>query len=379
MSWHEILHIIISRIKKIVLLVLLSTFFLILILIFVYPKTYSSEVSILPPDNNSSVSSLGSLLSGGDISNLLSGSASSANSQLFVEILKSRTAAQFVVKKLNLVSFYNSDDEIEASIKLLKQLNIDLTKEGIIKLSVSVQSPLFPVFFNVSDSLKKLSAEISNTFVLALDEINKEKLSSKAKSARLYIEKQLKITKNELDSSETELMNFQKKNKTISLPDQLKNAIESAGQLKAEITKTQIELDLMSKGVDENNKLYNSLYQKLEELKLQYRKFEEGGDDYILAFKDIPELGKKLAFLYRNVKIQNDVYILLQQQYYKELIQENKDISTVQVLDKAISPKKPVLPRVIYTTIVGFIFFFISVSLLLLLAEKSKVFNKLKL
>lgn len=379
MSWHEILHIIISRIKKIVLLVLLSTFFLILILIFVYPKTYSSEVSILPPDNNSSVSSLGSLLSGGDISNLLSGSASSANSQLFVEILKSRTAAQFVVKKLNLVSFYNSDDEIEASIKLLKQLNIDLTKEGIIKLSVSVQSPLFPVFFNVSDSLKKLSAEISNTFVLALDEINKEKLSSKAKSARLYIEKQLKITKNELDSSETELMNFQKKNKTISLPDQLKNAIESAGQLKAEITKTQIELDLMSKGVDENNKLYNSLYQKLEELKLQYRKFEEGGDDYILAFKDIPELGKKLAILYRNVKIQNDVYILLQQQYYKELIQENKDISTVQVLDKAISPKKPVLPRVIYTTIVGFIFFFISVSLLLLLAEKSKVFNKLKL
>jgi hypothetical protein len=51
---------------------------------------------------------LGSLLTGGDFTSLLLGGAQ-GNSQLYMEILKSRTAAEYVVKKHNLVDYFDAD------------------------------------------------------------------------------------------------------------------------------------------------------------------------------------------------------------------------------------------------------------------------------
>jgi len=151
-------------------------------------------------------------------------------------------------------------------------------------------------------------------------------------------------------------MKFQSKNKTIALTDQIKAAIEGSAQLKTEIMKTEIELGLIKTDAGESSRLYNSLNKKLQELRAQYSKFETGSTDYLLAFKDVPVLGKELAGLLREVRIQNEVYVLLQQQYYQEKIQENKDIPTVQVLDEAIPPKKKSEPKVAFATIIGSLF-----------------------
>jgi len=334
-------------------------------------------VSILPPENQEGAGGLSSLLGGSDFSSLLTGGMSSASSQLYVEILKSRSAALYVVDKLNLTKLYDAEDRIEAAEMLVEQLNTDISKEGIVKVNVDVKSTLIPLLFSDEDSLKKLSATISNTYIEALDQINKEKLSSKARSARLYIEDQIKQTKNLLDTAEVALMEFQSKNKTIALTDQIKAAIEGSAELKTEIIKTEIELGLMKTDAGENNRLYNTLNKKLQELKSQYTKFETGSADYLLAFKDVPVLGKELAGLLREVRIQNEVYVLLQQQYYKEKIQENKDIPTIQVLDAAIPPKKSSYPRVILLSMAGFISIFILVSAYIILIENKKYLKKL--
>ena len=84
----------------------------------------------------------------------------------------------------------------------------------------------------------------------------------------------------------------------------------------------------------------------------------------------MPTLGKDLAGLLRDVRIQNEVYVLLQQQYYKEKIQENREIPTVEILDEAIPPKKPVGPRILYSTVVGTIFFFVLLSLVFILRDR---------
>lgn len=168
-------------------------------------------MSILPPENQEGLGGFGSLLSGGDFSSLLTGGMSSATSQLYVEILKSRTAALYVVDKLNLTRLFNSDDRIDAAKELSEKLNTDISKEGIVTLNVDVKSTLFPMIFSDSDSLKNLAALISNTYIEALDSVNNEKLSSKAKSARIYIEEQISQTKVLLDSAETKLMEFQKR------------------------------------------------------------------------------------------------------------------------------------------------------------------------
>jgi uncharacterized protein involved in exopolysaccharide biosynthesis len=373
MSWHELLNVVLFNIRVIVKVTILSTIILFLILLLVYPRTYQATVSVLPPEKNSGYSGLGSLLGQEEFSGLLSGKMSSNNSQLFVEILKSRTAASFVVKKLNLKDFFNADDNIEASEKLQKNLNIDLTKEGIIKLNVDVKSNFIPFLFSNPDSLKILSSNISNSYVEALDKINREKSSSKAKNARVYIKGQLKITKTMLDSAEVALLNFQKKNKAIAIPEQIRGALDASAKIKSEMIQTEMQLNFIKGDVDSNNKIYIALSKKLEELKYQYSNFENTSGDYTLAFRDLPELGKELAGLVREIKIQNDVYILLEQQYYKEKIQENKDIPTVDILDEAIPPKNAFSPRILFSTIMGAIFSFLIVSLTIIAFNNIKI------
>lgn len=379
MSWHEILNVILFNIKSILKITLLSTVILFLILLFVYPRTYRSDVSILPPENKEGLGGFGSLLNGGDFSSLLTGGMSSATSQLYVEILKSRTAALYVVDKLNLTKLFNSVDRIEAAKDLSEKLNINISKEGIVTLNVDVKSALLPMLFSDSDSLKNLAAVISNTYIEALDSINNEKLSSKAKSARIYIEEQISQTKKLLDSAETNLMEFQKRNKAISLSDQIKSTIEGSAELKTEIIKTEIELSLIKSDAGESNRLFNSLNKKLQELKNQYSKFETGDEDYLLAFQNVPALGKELAGLLREVRIQNEVYVLLQQQYYKERIQENKDIPTVEILDEAIAPGKSSSPKVILLTIAGSLSIFVLISAYIIFFENKKYLKKLNI
>jgi uncharacterized protein involved in exopolysaccharide biosynthesis len=100
---------------------------------------------------------------------------------------------------------------------------------------------------------------------------------------------------------------------------------------------------------------------------------EMGSQDYLVSFKEVPQLGRGLASLLREVKIQNEVYLLLQQQYYKEKIQENKDLPTIEILDAAIPPQKPVGPRIIFSSILGGVFVFMLISLILIYSEQKKL------
>jgi len=350
--------------------------FLYLILLFIYPITYSSEIKILPPEENK-IGGISSLVGNSDFLSLLGSGASGGNSQLFAEILKSRSAAEYVVDSCNLVTYFDVENKLIAVEKTKKIIDVEVNKEGIIILSAEVSTPLFSRYSSVNDSIRLLSAKIANSYSNALDKINREKLNSRARRSREYIERQIELTKINLDSSEITLKRFQEKNKAISLPEQLESSIQTAAKLKSEIILTEIQRSTLAYNAAGEEKIIEGLNHRLAELKKQYSNIE-GGDklnsDYMPAFKDIPELSLDLARLYREVKIQNEVYLLLQKQFFTEKIQENKDTPTVEVLDKAIPPLKPKAPRLIFHTIVGGLIAFLLTSIVLLYIEKK---NKL--
>ena len=376
MTLHDIIHVLLINWKTILKLTIGSSIVVFIYLLLISPVTYNAPVTILPPAERDQISGLGSLLSGGEVTDFLTGKLAPGNSQLFLEILKSRTAAEYVVQKHNLKEYFDSENEDEAAKKLQDALNLDLKKEGIITLSVDVKTNPIPIIFSNKDSVKNLAAKISNSYVEALDKINREKVSYRAKRAREYIEEQIIQTKIELDSAEYKLMEFQKTNKTIALPEQLTSAIESAAKIKAEMVNTEIEIGLLEPNLRTDNKVLLALRKKLNELQKEYRKFDIDSDDYLVAFSNVPELGMDLAKLLRAVKIKNEVYLLLQQQYYRERIQENRDVPTIDILDEAIPPRKQAAPRIIYSTMVSGIFVLFLVSLFFVIREKKiSIFN----
>jgi tyrosine-protein kinase Etk/Wzc len=377
MTLHDIIHVLLINWKIILKLTFSATVIIFFYLLLISPVTYNAPVTILPPVESDQISGLGSLLSGSAASDFLAGKFAPGNSQLFIQILKSRTASEYVVRKNNLREFFGYENEYDAVKKLQNNLVLDLTKEGIITVSVNVSSGFIPIIFSDTDSLKRLTAGISNSFVEALDNINREKVSYRAKRAREYIEAQLDQTKTELDSAEFSLMEFQKLNKTVSLPEQLTSVIESAAKLKAEIVSTEIEIGLLEPNSRPDNKTLQALRKKLSQLQKEYEKIDIDSDDYLLAFSNVPELGMQLSKLYRTVKIKNEVYILLQQQYYKERIQENRDVPTIDILDEAIPPEKQASPRIIYSTVVSSVFVLLLVCVGFVIREKKiTIFKK---
>ncbi len=370
MTFHQVLNTVLFNLRTILSITIISTVIIFIYFLLISPFSYKAPVTVLPPSEQDNMGGLGSLLSGADFSALLPSNITQGNSQLFLEILKSRSAAEFVVNKHNLVDHYGTDNIYAACDKLKNDLDLDLSKEGIITLSVDVSTTFIPMLFSNKDSLKNFAASISNSYVEALDKINREKISFKAKRAREYIENQLILTKAQLDSAEYRLMEFQKTNKAISLPEQLKSAIEGSAQIKSEIIKTEIEIGLLEPNLKNDNKTLIALRKKLSELKREYDKFEIGTEDYLIAFESVPELGMQLAQLLREVKIQSEVYLLLQQQYYREKIQENRDLPTIEILDEAIPPLKKSSPRTIYSTVVSAVFIFLLLSVYFIAKEK---------
>ena len=374
MTYHEILNTLIFNRKVILKITCFSTLFLFLILVFVYPITYSSVVKILPPETNRN-NSLSSLVNNTDFLNLLSISSSGGNSQLFAEILQSRTAAEYVTNKCNLMNYFGVKDTQVAAAKLVKLLEVEVNKEGILSLSVDISTPFFSRFSSINDSLKILSSKVSNAFVDALDKINQEKLNSRAKRSREYVGRQLILTKENLDSAEVALKRFQEKNKAISLPEQLTAAIQTAAKIKSDIIFTEIQIGTLGANLIDNSTTLEGLNRKLLELKRQYQQIEGGeklNSDYMPSFNNVPELNLELARLYREVKIQNEVYLLLQKQFYSEKIQENKDIPTIEVLDKAIPPLKAKSPRLVYHTFLGAVLILLLACSIVLYSENKK-------
>ncbi|MBN1637437.1 MAG: hypothetical protein JW866_00605 [Ignavibacteriales bacterium] len=369
MTLHEIIHVIFFHLKKIIIFTFISTLIIFCILFFIYPITYSSQVSLLPPEE-STYGGLDGILNNQDLVNILDFGQTVDNSQLFAEILKSRTASQQVVEKLNLINFFKVDNLQEATEKLQDIINVKVTKERLIVLEVYLSTSLFSRFSDEKDSVRILSAKVANSFVEVLDKINREKMNLKAKRTREFIEQQLAETKLKSDDAETQLKIFKEKNKAISLPEQVRATIDNAAKIKSEIIFTEIELKTLQTNFDTETQQVKTLRTKLDALNKKYYDMERGLDkDYFPGFTNLPELTMQLAILNREFHIQNELYLLLKKQYYQEMIKENKDFPTIEVLDEAIPPLKANSPRLVFHTIIGAIFSFLIISTIILISE----------
>ncbi len=374
MSFHEILNALLFHWKKIIKFTLSFAFVLFLILYFVYPITYSTSVSILPPAEKSS--GLAGLLGSAESNPLSMLTGDGGNSQLYAEIIRSRSAMEYVIQKCDLIEYFElaeEDNPLQEAVRALSdKISVNVTKEGIIIFTASLKTGLFARFSDERGNVNDLSAKVSNTFVEALDKINREKMNTKAGKTRRYLETQLALTKTNLDSLETELKNFQEKNKTISLPQQIEAAIKNAAEVKSEIILTEIKINSLKQNMQSNNQQVVALENSLKVLNEKYSELEFGSGeskDYFPVFSDVPKISSELVKIKRNLEVQNQVYMLLQTQLFTERLQENKDIPTIQVLDDAIPAMKPSSPRPLFHTFIGTIFAFLLISTIILLTE----------
>ena len=324
---------------------------------FLLPKWYQARTSVLPPAQEVS-SSYWQVFSQMPLQGLIP-TASPQQSKIFLQMLQSRTLKERLIRSFDLQKRWKQKS-LEKTLKALSsRTDMMDTRNGMIILQVKARSP-------------QLAARLANGYIKELDRLNQEKIVSKARSARIYIEHQIDSVQVELQKASAELANFQKTHKAISLPDQMKEAIKEAGQLKGQIVAKKVEYEVLRKTMKPNNPKLQFLSSEIHALQKQYETIQFGGDrplaqrkEFFIAFSEAPEVAIHLAALTRRTRILESVFQLLNQQYYRAKIEEAKTTPTVQTLDKASVPEHKCCPsRLLIAFTGGFVTFVLLVFLL---------------
>jgi uncharacterized protein involved in exopolysaccharide biosynthesis len=322
----------------------------------VLPPRYHSKTTILPPESQAGI--LGtSDISMAQVANAVTNFSlplMATPSDLYARMIKSDAVLSEVVDSLNLKSVYNEESIWSAVEELRDDLSVEVTAEGIISLEVLAPEA-------------HLAAEIANAVVQKLDQLIRR---TKQKSGGLYVDfLAARITEcdQELESAQRALQLFQEEHLTISPELQSAALIDNLAQHKADLTREEIELELLRHELGTGHPQLVMQKRRVDEIRRKLREIETGAQtrsDSVVSAMDIPlemipELSLQFAVLKRNVRIQEIIYETLAEQYELARIQERRNTPALSVLDIARPSNSPVWPRKLLTTaaalIVGFV------------------------
>ena len=357
-----------------------------IIIALLLPKWYTSQAIILSSDAGrfSLLSSLSPIpVADFGLSSL------SEDINKFIAILNSRSVKSHMVKKFDLINRYDEKDIEYAMVAFEEKMEIEVTEEGTLKISVIDKDPLIA---------KKMVEEL----LIQLDNINQRLSMDKGRFNREFLEQRLNETKTDLALAEIRLKNFQEKTGIIDIVSQISAQYEAYGQiyiqemqaygqlynqemiaytelytLKAQ---TEIQLNVSKVTLNPNNpavKRYeimlneqekqldlitSSLDKQLLNIILGLKKIE--GKNLIneleylptmINFDSFPELGMENARLIRELTIQNTLLELLLPQYETARLEESKNIPTLQVIDEpkvAINKIKPIRSLIVIASVI---------------------------
>ena len=334
----------------------------------IMPKTFKSTAVLMLSKTNSEntvISQIGEIA----IGNFLDDGQSSESNTIFA-ILKSRTMAESVINKMNLIEIYESEN-LEEAIKVVKNNLIfrDL-EEGTISISAYSHTPW------MSDELdcnlaRELSVKIVKYIISELDRVNKLFQTDEARYQRLFLEKRHNETIVQLKSAEDDLRIFQNEHNTLDLTEQTKAAINIGAEIKSQILIEKVKLGVLNKTYKVDHPEIEKLKLQIAELEYQLATLDKNGDNSLQnnnilpKFSEVPDLSIKLMRLHREVEIQSTLYLFLSEKYEASKIQEARDTPTIQILDDANLPIKRYQPKralmVIGYSLIAFVLSFIYI------------------
>ena len=335
----ELLTIIAER-KKVVLWITGLFAVLSIIVSFLLPNWYTAKVTLLPPQQNSSLSSamssqLGSL---GGLASLAGGGLGLKNpNDMFVGMLKSRTVEDAMIQKFGLIQEYHKRYLSDARSTFERHVTVDGSgKDGLIHISIEARDP-------------NRAAELANNYVDQFRNLSEHLAITEASQRRLFFERQLEQAKDNLASAEESLKQTEQQTGLIQLDSQARALIESAASLRAQIAAKEVQIQSMRTFATNENAQLVQAEQELDSLRAQLAKLggsDESADSGLLVPKGkVPGAGLEYVRKLREVKYYETIFEILARQFEAAKLDEAKQGAVIQVIDPAIPPDKKSFPK----------------------------------
>jgi len=342
---------VIAKHSKMIIMVTGAAFIISIIVSLLLPKIYSSTARIIPPQQDQGM--VAALLGqAGGLANLAGGMLGSGTTgDLYVGMLKSEAVKDVIIDKFKLMNVYDEDYRLDTYETLDKATTIELgKKDGIISITVEDKDPV-------------RAANMANAFADELSRLSVDLNITGAGQNRKFLEQRLVKAKSDLAKAEDKLKAYQSKNKAVNIGEQAKATIEGVAQLRAQLAIQEIQLaSLRSYLTDENDEI-KTVKSSIANLKSQIASLEGvSKGSSIPSVGSVPALGQEYMRLMRELKIQETIIEFVTNQYEMAKFNEAKDVSGVQVLQKARVPDKKLKPkRALLVLMATFVVFFFSI------------------
>src|SRR5258708_1778874 len=301
------------------------------------PNIYTGTTRILPPQQSASAATaLLSQLGGavGGLAGAAGGALGIRNlNDLYVGMLKSRTVADNLISRFELGKVYDQTLLSDARRRLEERTTITSGRDGIINVEIDDKDP-------------KRAADLANAYVDELMKLTKVLAVTEASQRRLFFERQLVQAKDNLIAAEVTARQGLQKGGLAQVDAQGRSMIEVTARLRAQISAKEVQLGAMRTFAAEGNPELQRTQQELEALRRELARVEGSSPIAAVGKGDSTRnTGLNNLGRLRDVKYYEFLYELLAKQYQLAKIDEAKDATVIQVMDRAIEPDRKSKPK----------------------------------
>lgn len=353
LSLLDLLIVIVER-KRLVLGVTAGVAIAALVVSLVLPVSYTATVTLLPPQESSSMgailaSQLGNL---GGMAALAGGGLGLKNpNDRYVAMLRSETVEDAMVKKFGLMKEYRARLLSNARKAFESHAKVDGEgKDGLIHISVE-------------DHDAARAAELANGYVDEFRDLSAHLAITEASQRRLFFQQELEQAKDNLANAEEALEQTELKTGVIQPDSQARALIETAATLRAQIAAREVQIQGMQTYATGANSELIQAQQELTGMRAQLAQLggseDNTGNELLIPKGLVPKAGMEYVRRLRDVKYYETIFDILARQFEVAKLDEAKEGAIIQVVDPAIVPDRRSFPKksliVLGATFLGFV------------------------
>lgn len=289
---------------------------------FIVTPTFTAKTQFLPPQQQQSAAA-SMLASLGSLGGLAGAAAGIKNpSDQYLAFMKSVSVQDALIERFQLVERYKSKLKEDARKELTTRARIASGKDGIISVEVDDHDP-------------KVAADLANAHVEELHKLLGRLAVTEAQQRRVFFEKQLAQTKDNLVKAEQALKSTGVNSSALKSTPAA--AVETVARLKAMISAQEVKLASMRGYLSESAPDFKLALNELAAYRSQLAKAEENepastsATDYVARFRDF--------------KYHETLFELFAKQYELARVDESREGAVIQVLDVAQPPERKSKPK----------------------------------
>jgi capsule polysaccharide export protein KpsE/RkpR len=303
-----------------------------LVVVLLLPPIYTARASFLAPGSQQQSGAGAALAALGALGGGLAGSLGAKTpDELYVALLKSDSVLRGLDARFDLKKHYEVDKH-EALRKVFPgyvRVNSD-KKSGVIAVEVDDEDP-------------KFAADLANAHEAEVTKLLDRLAVSEAQLRRVFFEKQLQETKENLVKAEQALRTVQEKSGVIVLDKQAEALITNAALLRAQIAEREVQLKVLRTSATEQNPAVVRLNSELRALRTELARMESAqggspGSAVDLPVGKLPEAAIDYVRARRELKLQETLLESMVRQYEIAKLDEAKEGPSLQQVDVAVPP-----------------------------------------